>query len=435
MPLPVPALSFYLSKFEANSLQMKTTLLKTLIAVCGFYISASAQIPSYLPSNGLVGWWPFNGNANDLSPSANHATVNGAVLTADRYGNNNSAYNCNSGYLYSSTTAHIPRGGTMSIAAWFNTSSNFGIGEFMCLGSHSNTYWGAVGGNNAFTVNYGRGCGSTGSSLQNIGLDNGSWHHVVFVSTGTGGTARVYYDGYYFGTSTTASTGGFCSTTGLYIGHDAYFGQNYPGSLDDIGIWDRALTDCEVWDIFTETAGTAFTTHPLSQTSGLYNTVKFSVASSYPGASFQWQTNTGSGFINVTNGGQYSGATSDTLIVSNTALGNNNQQFRCAIVSPSCTTVSNTATLTVINNVGIRNHSVDYFFSVYPNPFFTSLNLKVETNFIGSTYTLYDYTGKTIMIGKIQQENTSIDAENLAAGIYLLAVGTDNKHGIKIIKE
>ena len=24
-----------------------------------------AQVPSYIPQNGLVGYWPFNGNAND----------------------------------------------------------------------------------------------------------------------------------------------------------------------------------------------------------------------------------------------------------------------------------------------------------------------------------------------------------------------------------
>jgi hypothetical protein len=28
---------------------------------------AQAQVPSYIPTNGLVGYWPFNGNANDVS--------------------------------------------------------------------------------------------------------------------------------------------------------------------------------------------------------------------------------------------------------------------------------------------------------------------------------------------------------------------------------
>ncbi len=51
-----------------------------------------SQVPSYVPSNGLVGYWPFNGNANDQTPNGNNGTVNGATLTTDRFGNNNSAY-------------------------------------------------------------------------------------------------------------------------------------------------------------------------------------------------------------------------------------------------------------------------------------------------------------------------------------------------------
>jgi len=50
------------------------------------------NIPSYVPTNGLVGWWPFNGNANDESGNGNNGTVNGAILTTDRFGNDGKAY-------------------------------------------------------------------------------------------------------------------------------------------------------------------------------------------------------------------------------------------------------------------------------------------------------------------------------------------------------
>lgn len=43
--------------------------------------SAFAQVPSYVPTNGLVGWWPFNGNINDLSGNGNNGTVFGATPT------------------------------------------------------------------------------------------------------------------------------------------------------------------------------------------------------------------------------------------------------------------------------------------------------------------------------------------------------------------
>jgi hypothetical protein len=69
---------------------MKKHLL-TLTLLC-FGLLAQAQIPSYVPTNGLVGWWPFNGNANDESGNGNHGTVNGATLAADRFGNAGKAY-------------------------------------------------------------------------------------------------------------------------------------------------------------------------------------------------------------------------------------------------------------------------------------------------------------------------------------------------------
>jgi len=57
--------------------------------------TSGISVPSYVPTNGLVGWWPFNGNANDESGNSNNGTVNGATLTTDRSGNANKAYSFN----------------------------------------------------------------------------------------------------------------------------------------------------------------------------------------------------------------------------------------------------------------------------------------------------------------------------------------------------
>lgn len=43
-------------------------------------------------NDGLVAYYPFNGNANDESDNGNHGIVSGAILTADWFGNANSAY-------------------------------------------------------------------------------------------------------------------------------------------------------------------------------------------------------------------------------------------------------------------------------------------------------------------------------------------------------
>ena len=54
-------------------------------------VSANNTLPTNL-QNGLVGYWPFNGNANDASGNGNNGTVNGATLTTDRFGNSNGRF-------------------------------------------------------------------------------------------------------------------------------------------------------------------------------------------------------------------------------------------------------------------------------------------------------------------------------------------------------
>jgi hypothetical protein len=72
---------------------MKHLLTLTLLALG---LLAQAQIPSFVPTNGLVGWWPFNGNANDESGNGNHGTPGlGVTLGSDRYGILNTAYDFN----------------------------------------------------------------------------------------------------------------------------------------------------------------------------------------------------------------------------------------------------------------------------------------------------------------------------------------------------
>ena len=56
---------------------------------CFLYIHPFAQLNL---DSGLVGYYPFNGNANDESGCGYNGVVKGPVLTADRFGNCNSAY-------------------------------------------------------------------------------------------------------------------------------------------------------------------------------------------------------------------------------------------------------------------------------------------------------------------------------------------------------
>jgi hypothetical protein len=93
----------------------------TLLTGILFFTSLHAQLPSYLPTNGLVGWWPFNGNANDESGNGNDGTIYGAVPTYDREGNPNSAYFFNGINNSINTTLNNIPGNAYSITCWFKT--------------------------------------------------------------------------------------------------------------------------------------------------------------------------------------------------------------------------------------------------------------------------------------------------------------------------
>jgi hypothetical protein len=61
------------------------------------------DLPATL-QNGLVGYWPFCGNANDVSGNGYNGTVNGATLTTDRFGVANKAYSFDGNGLQNITT-------------------------------------------------------------------------------------------------------------------------------------------------------------------------------------------------------------------------------------------------------------------------------------------------------------------------------------------
>jgi hypothetical protein len=69
--------------------------------------------------------------------------------------------------------------------------------------------------------------------------------------------------------------------------------------------------------------------------------------------------------------------------------------------------------------------------SIYPNPASTSVNLQVNSNFIGKDFIIYDALGKQIQKQKILSTNTTINASAFAAGNYVMkADGVDKRFEI-----
>ncbi len=72
------------------------------------------------PTNGLVAYYPFIGNANDASGNGNNGTVNGATLTTDRFGSANKAYNFDgsSSYVQVADNPMLDLTGDFSLSLW-----------------------------------------------------------------------------------------------------------------------------------------------------------------------------------------------------------------------------------------------------------------------------------------------------------------------------
>ena len=69
--------------------------IKLWIAACGLVVSAFTPLNAQVNlANGLVGYYPFNGNALDYSGNGNNGIPAGsAAPTTDQWGNANAAYN------------------------------------------------------------------------------------------------------------------------------------------------------------------------------------------------------------------------------------------------------------------------------------------------------------------------------------------------------
>ena len=424
----------------------KKSLLLTVVATLGLTAATMAQnVPAYVPTNGLVGWWPFNGNANDESGNGNNGTVNGATLTSDRFGNNAQAY----AYDGVDDRIEIAHNQTLncsavSISVWFNTN-NFlasnGFGPHL-LSKRETSGWG-----NSFQMNVGinqtqNACWADWSISSNGGiyfnnstiLNTGNWFNLVYTHDGT--NVKLFLNGTLVQTIVSPGLLTF-NTLPLWIGARPNAGNNsswFNGKLDDIGIWNRALTQQEITDLYNG-CQISVNTQPINQTININNNAQFITSSSDPAASYQWQTDLGVGFQNLNSVGQYSGSTNDTLTVSNVTLTNNNQPFRCIVSSGSCSDTSNVAVLTVNNNVGINETSRDNLFSVFPNPAQSIINVKTDSKLLGSVYSIFDNNGRIVQTGKINSENTTIELGNLSSGIYMFSVGENMKQNFRLIKE
>ncbi len=230
----------------------------TTIVIFGLATITMAQVPTYVPTSGLVGWWPFTGNANDGSGNGNNGTVNGATLTSDRFGNINQAYSFNgvSDFIEvpDSPTFNISN---VTISSWYNAVdySDGGVGgQRIIVSKREPSGWG-----NAFQMGLGLSSFNQAAANWTISGINGSfsfldaslvpniWFH--FVYTHDNDSAKIYINGNLV--QSIGIIGGLSiNTLPVRFGQRPNGWHPFNGKLDDIGIWNRALTPAEITALY-----------------------------------------------------------------------------------------------------------------------------------------------------------------------------------------
>jgi hypothetical protein len=237
----------------------KKNVLLTALAIAGFAVTSLAQtVPNYVPSNGLVGWWPFNGNATDESINTNDGTVNGATLTADRFGNASSAYSFD-GVDDFIMTSYLGINGNnqRTISFWGKPLTNTGDNYVFSYGTQApGMAFGALL-NCSNTSNFQTITSDATSNYTNLNFCN-NWNFFTIVLP-NGSTSQnqiqLYVNGAilvnlsYYNPGTTINTG---NSSPFQIGRLFYNLTNnyFKGEIDDIGFWNRALTQNEITGLY-----------------------------------------------------------------------------------------------------------------------------------------------------------------------------------------
>ncbi len=211
---------------------------------------------------GLDAYWKLDGNALDSSGKGNDGTVNGATVTADRFGKPDGAMFFDGNSSISVGSADLLHNGKGTFAAWIKVKSSaagVGVNNYIVAKGNDLTIpgWGAdviCRADACFLAGMMRGAvNGWFESPYNLPNDD-QWHFIV-LEFGDRADQRMYIDG----VSQTVGCEGNCSVAdvqeGSYpfnIGKTTRLGDsyNFNGAVDDIRIYDRALTDADVTALY-----------------------------------------------------------------------------------------------------------------------------------------------------------------------------------------
>ncbi len=231
---------------------MKHLLLKLNYFLIFLILISSMKICS--AQSGLVGCYPLDNNANDFSGNHYDGTSLNLSPVADRFGTPNSAYH----FTGINSSVDLPFTGflldTFTYSVWCKPTSLPGLGHYYSILS--------IGGsvadqalllaNDTLNGNVGFGAASWDSNIvpHDCNSDtlpaSNQWYHVVM--TRMNSLLNLYIDGSLVcSTITTNITAGYLNVITASIGTRAGTpGQNFVGDIDDVRIFNRALSLTEI---------------------------------------------------------------------------------------------------------------------------------------------------------------------------------------------
>jgi uncharacterized protein (TIGR02145 family) len=249
-------------------------LLTLSLCFLALSLSVYGQVPDYIPSDGLVAWYPFNGNANDASDNNLNGSVTGATLTTDRFGTTNSCYNfdyTNWSWGTGGDEIYIPynqifNSSNITVSVWarrlsagYSNQHQAIIKRFQFGYSNPNgqTWVIQTGQSPDYLITSGviqAAPDNNQESIFNTGpnLTVNDWFHIVLTFDGI--KANTYINGLLF--ESQPANGLALNTvgnSGISIGVSDQANGNwspFDGDIDDIGIWNRALSEEEILSLY-----------------------------------------------------------------------------------------------------------------------------------------------------------------------------------------
>jgi formylglycine-generating enzyme required for sulfatase activity len=204
-------------------------------------------IPKSVQSE-LVAWYPFNGNANDASGHGHNGTILGAVPSPDRFLILDNAYSfsgANSIQLpVNINSAAVP---VLTVSVWVKPGQQGSTHlDRHMVWSHDNT-----GYDRSLQVESGNWSVYTGGSTYwptGVKADTDSWQHIVVVYSTT--NVALFKNGimYLFGSAPLSDNGENFISVGKYS--STSFNESFWGSIDDIRIYNRALSVSEILSLY-----------------------------------------------------------------------------------------------------------------------------------------------------------------------------------------